>query len=191
MLKSSSCNLDKRLGASVHQNQKIIQLLLSYQISFLLGDEYTLTDLKELFSAWQLLVHNSLTDSIEDDSDKSSNRDNDRCIETNDRKLQRTAKERADNFLVINENDKILLILNLLFRHFCLILFSEFLLDLTGGLFSFLSLVFHIYIILSIPRVKNTRSVTKISCMILTSTTVTGTERECPIVDRISLSIKL
>lgn len=87
MLESGAGDLDERLRASVHQNQQVVKLFLTDEVAFLLRDEDALTQLKELLRVGQFFIHYTLTQPVENNSDKSTNCDDDGGVESNDGEL--------------------------------------------------------------------------------------------------------
>ena len=105
MLESSTSNFDQSFRTSIHQDQQIIQLLLSDQVTFLLSNKDSLTYFKKLFSIWEFFIHDPLGNSIEDNSNESTNSDDDRCIETNDTHAKCISEKSTDNLFIIQQNN--------------------------------------------------------------------------------------
>ena len=157
----------------------------------MLGNEYTLTYFKQLLGVRKLLVHHSLRHSIKYDSNKSTYGEHDRRIQPHYRQLQGTSKEWSNNFLIVYEHHKVLLILNLFLGHLGFIFLPQFFLNFTGALFPFFGFIFIFDFFLGVSRVEDTRSVTEIGGVVFATTAVGGTQGEGPVVDAVALSVEL
>lgn len=191
MLEACAGDLDERLWASVHENQQVVKLLLPDEVAFLLRDEDALTQLKELLRVGQFFIHYTLTEPVKNNSDEPTNCDDDGGVEPNDGELQGVTEERADNLLVVDKDDQVLLLLHLLLLHLSLVLLPQFLVDLTRALFPLFGSVLRFDVVLGVSAVENTWRITKVCGTILTASTIRGTKRECPVVDHGALPIEL
>lgn len=112
--------------------------------------EYAFAELEELLRIRQLLVHDALAYSVEDDANHAADRDDDRGVETDDRQLHGISEERADDLLVVEQYDQVLLFFDLLLGHLCLLLLSELLVDFARGLLALLGSVLYFDFFLAI-----------------------------------------
>jgi len=113
-----------------------------------------------LRGVWQLLVHDSLADPVEQNPDQTANCDHKGDVETKHRELHGVAEERPDHVVVVENKHQILLLLNdTLLLHLLAVLFPVSPLRLGGGLLEMLCLVLRLDLILGVSGVEYTRSV--------------------------------
>ncbi len=89
----------------VNSNKKIIELLFLNQISFKLGDIYAFTNFKEILRYFRLhlFVNDSLGNSIENQSQETTDGKNYSSIKTNNTELHCRTKQGTNDLIVIDD----------------------------------------------------------------------------------------
>jgi len=104
-----SCHSDHQLWGAVDHDQQVVESLLGAHVALELGNEDALTDLEQFLSVGKLFVKDALRVSIEDDSQESTHRVYDRNVDSNNAHGHGTGQEVADDCVVVDHDDEVLL----------------------------------------------------------------------------------